>query len=51
MHAPLSHWHLDTFPAARRDQGWKVLVPFSIGADAKVSSVELFGERFDRVAE
>lgn len=51
MKAPLSHWHLNTFLAERKDQGWKVLIPFSIGADATVSGVDLFGEPFVRVAE
>lgn len=51
MNAALSHWQLDTFLAERKDQGWKFLMPFSIGADAKVSSVDLFGERFVKVAE
>jgi len=50
MNVPLSHWHLDTFLAARKDQGWKVLIPFSIGADAKVSSFKLFNQQFDKVA-
>lgn len=51
MSFPLSHWHLDTFLAERKDQGWRFLVPFSIGADAKVSGVELFGQRFDKVPD
>lgn len=50
INIPLSHWHLDTFLAQSTDQRSRFLIPFNIGADARVSSLEVFGERFDKVA-
>lgn len=45
----LSHWHLDTFLAEQKNQGTWFLLPFSIGADAKVSSLNLWGAQFDKI--
>jgi CubicO group peptidase (beta-lactamase class C family) len=45
----MSHWHLDTFLVEHWPWEIREFAEFRIGPDGSVSSVELFGERFEPV--
>ena len=52
LQGELEHWHYETFEA-RADSRFKgdSLVTFSLDADGQPSHLELFGNRYERVAE
>ncbi|VAV85955.1 Beta-lactamase class C-like and penicillin binding proteins (PBPs) superfamily / DUF3471 domain, partial [hydrothermal vent metagenome] len=46
----LSHWHYDTYQIAFDVKAYgKAMVNFRLNAEAKVSYIEVFGERFDSI--
>jgi CubicO group peptidase (beta-lactamase class C family) len=44
----MSHWHLDTYLVEYKDWGMREFATYNIGADGKISSLELFGMTFSR---
>ena len=44
----MSHWHLDTYLVEYLDWGMREFAKYNIGADGKISSLELFGMTFNQ---
>lgn len=47
----MSHWHLDTYLVEYKDWGMREFVTYNIDAEGKISSLELFGMSFSRLAD
>ena len=47
----MSHWHLDSYLVEYKPWGMRDFATYNIGADGKVTSMQLFGMTFDRLSE
>jgi len=47
----LRHWHLNSFVAEFQPENNRVFADFEVGYDGKVKALEIFGDRFERLAD